>query len=560
MCLKPKPLQPIPGHTFQLVDGLLPATNLYRQVGDKLVDFVSDLDFADLYPAEGQPALSPALLALVTVLQMVEWLSDRQAAAMVVTRLDWKYALHLPLDYSGFNYSVLSEFRDRLVTHQASCRVFDKLLDKLKHLGLIGKHTTQRTDSLAVIGAVRQLSRLELIMETVRVALQALEKADKSWLKQHIPRSWQEGYGQPAQQERLIQTKGAKAQMETQRLIHQTGQDGQWLIELLRSPLTPSNLPELAEVKVLEQVWQQQFELVEGVPTFRTKLSLPASQIIETPHDPEVHYSQKRESSWKGYKVHITETAQGDQPHIITDVTTTSATTTDGEVLGAIQDKLNEREVLPAVQLVDMGYVNGENLEASRLKAIRLVGPIRADTSPQARLENGISLEQFELDYTRQIAQCPGGSQSSSWSGSHERNQKVIEIKFAGEHCQACGLYSRCVMGDKNNPAKPPGRILKLRQYHQEVAARRVEQQQPEFKEIYRRRAGVEASLSEMVRGHGLRFARYIGLAKESLRNVFIGAGTNLKRTACWLAGLRPKPVRKPGLASLRGLNRVVQR
>src|SRR5689334_7180103 len=128
MCLKPKPLQPIPGHTFQLVDGLLPATNLYRQVGDKLVDFVSDLDFADLYPAEGQPALSPALLALVTVLQMVEWLSDRQAAAMVVTRLDWKYALHLPLDYSGFNYSVLSEFRDRLVTHQASCRVFDKLL------------------------------------------------------------------------------------------------------------------------------------------------------------------------------------------------------------------------------------------------------------------------------------------------------------------------------------------------------------------------------------------------------------------------------------------------
>jgi transposase len=213
MCLKPKPLQPIPPDTFQLVDNLLPDTNLYRKIGDKLGDFVSDLDFADLYPATGQPALSPALLALVTILQMVEWLSDCQAAAMVVTRLDWKYALHLPLNYPGFNYSVLSEFRERLVAHQASCRVFDKLLDKLKNLGLIGKHTTQRTDSLAVIGAVRQLSRLELVMETVRVALEALEKADadREWFRQHIPSSWQARYGQPAQQERLIQTKGAKA-------------------------------------------------------------------------------------------------------------------------------------------------------------------------------------------------------------------------------------------------------------------------------------------------------------------------------------------------------------
>jgi transposase len=334
-------------------------------------------------------------------------------------------------------------------------------------------------------------------------------------------------------------------------LIQQTGQDGQWLIELLSREQTTSSLRELAEVKVLEQVWQQQVELVEGLLTFRTKLNLPASEIIETPHDPKVHYSRKRESSWKGYKVHITETVQSDQPHLITDVTTTSATTTDGEALSIIQDQLNNREVLPAVQLADMGYVNGENLEASRLKAIRLVGPIRADTSLQARLEDGISLEHFELDYTEQVAQCPGGSQSSTWSKSHERNQKVIEIKFAGEQCQGCDLYSPCVMGDKSNPAKPPGRILKLRHYHQEVAARRIEQQQPEFKKIYRGRAGVEASLSEMVRGHGLRFARYIGLAKESLRNLFIGAGTNLKRAARWLAGLRPKPVRKPGLASL---------
>jgi transposase len=372
---------------------------------------------------------------------------------MVVTRLDWKYALHLPLDYAGFNYSVLSEFRDRLVKHHASCRVFDKLLGKLKNLGLLSKHATQRTDSLAVIGAVRQLSRLELAMETVRVTLQALEKADSQWLKQHIPSSWRERYGQPAQQERLIQTKGPKAPIETQTLLCQIGQDGQWLLEVLKSQLTPPSLQALAEVRVLEQVWQQQFELVEGVPTLREKLELPASQIIETPHDPQVHYSKKRESSWKGYKVHITETDETDQPQLITDVTTTSATTTDGEALGPIQAKLIERAVLPAIQLADMGYVNGENLQASQLQDIKLVGPIRADTSQQARLEGGISLEQFELDYTQQIATCPAASQSSSWVQSQERGQEVVEIKFAGEHCQACSLYAHCVMGNKSNPA-----------------------------------------------------------------------------------------------------------
>ncbi|MEI6046647.1 MAG: transposase [Chloroflexota bacterium] len=553
MCLKPQPFPEMPAGTLKLASKLLPDTNMYRQIGDKLADFICDQDFVDLYPVEGKPALSPTLLALVTVFQMMEGLSDRQAAAQVVTRIDWKYALHLPLDYAGFNYSVLSEFRDRLVVHKASCKVFDQMLVRLKELGLISKHSTQRTDSLAIIGAVRQLSRLELVLETVRVALEGLEKTDRAWFKLHIPDSWGERYGQPAQQERLVKTKGTAAQTETRALIRQTGQDGQWLIALLKSSFTPLSLQQLPQVAVLQQVWDQQFEVVEGNPTLREKVELPTSQIIETPHDPEVHYSQKRNSSWKGYKVQVTETVELDKPHLITDVTTTLATTTDGEVLQEIQQKLEGREVKPAVQLGDMGYVNGENLHNSQLSGIELVGPIRADTSLQARTEGGVSLEQFELDYQKKTALCPGGKHSISWSQSEERGQTVVKIKFSGRSCAECFLYELCVMGNKNKSTKPPGRLLKLRAYHQEVVARRKEQKQETFKAAYRQRSGVEASLSELVRGHGLRVARYIGLAKESLRNLLIGTGANLKRAARWLGGIRPIPLRKRGLASLGG-------
>jgi transposase len=117
MCLKVNPLPPIPADTAQLVQQLLPASNLFRVIGDQLSELGSDADFADRYPAQGRPALSPALLALVLVFQFLEQLGDRQAAAVVVSRLDWTYAVHRPLAAAGCDHSVLCEFRQRYRLH-----------------------------------------------------------------------------------------------------------------------------------------------------------------------------------------------------------------------------------------------------------------------------------------------------------------------------------------------------------------------------------------------------------------------------------------------------------
>ncbi|MFD1276195.1 transposase [Streptomyces kaempferi] len=139
---------------------------------DRLDGLWDDEDFADWYPRDGRPGLSPAQLATVCVLQFLLGLSDRQAAEAVRCRIDFKYAMAMELDDPGFHHSVLADFRDRLTEADRADRLLDLALARLKEAGLVGQRTTQRTDSTHVLAAVRDLTRLELITEAVRAALE----------------------------------------------------------------------------------------------------------------------------------------------------------------------------------------------------------------------------------------------------------------------------------------------------------------------------------------------------------------------------------------------------
>jgi transposase len=146
----------------------------------------NDQQFVDLFPPQGQPAEAPWRLALVTVMQILEDLSDRQAAEAVRGRLDWKYALSLPLTDAGFDFSVLSQFRTRLIEGQAEAVLFEQMLQVLRERGLVKAGGKQRTDSTHILAAVRTLSRLELVGETLRQALEALAVAAPDWLRQQV--------------------------------------------------------------------------------------------------------------------------------------------------------------------------------------------------------------------------------------------------------------------------------------------------------------------------------------------------------------------------------------
>ncbi len=174
MSLKPEPIDPVPEETARIARAAFPKGNLYLRLRDELGTLYQDEQFADLFPSRGQPAEAPWRLALVTLMQFLEGLSDRQAAESVRSRLDWKYLLGLEVTDAGFHYSVLSEFRSRLLAGGAEARLFEVLLSHFKACSWLTERQRQRTDSTHIVAAVRSLNRLELVGRTLQHALNTL--------------------------------------------------------------------------------------------------------------------------------------------------------------------------------------------------------------------------------------------------------------------------------------------------------------------------------------------------------------------------------------------------
>lgn len=195
MSLHPHLHFPIPEETRRIAQAAFPKGTLCLQMGDHLGTLYQDQQFASLFPTRGQPAEAPARLALITVLQFVEGLSDRQAADAVRGRIDWKYVLALDLTDPGFDFSVLCEFRARLLAGEAEMLLLDTLLMRLQELGLLKTRGRQRTDSTQVLAAVRVLNRLERVGETLRATLNSLAVVAPEWIQSVIPAIWYERYG-----------------------------------------------------------------------------------------------------------------------------------------------------------------------------------------------------------------------------------------------------------------------------------------------------------------------------------------------------------------------------
>src|SRR3954453_17468244 len=168
MSLKPSPIEPVPGETARVARAAFRKGNPLLKLRDELGAIFADADFADLFPERGRPGLAPWRLALVTLLQFREDLSDRRAAEAVRARIDWKYLLGLELDDPGFDASVLCEFRARLLEGAAEERLLDRLLARCRELGLLKARGRQRSDTTHELAAIRTLNRLELVGETLR--------------------------------------------------------------------------------------------------------------------------------------------------------------------------------------------------------------------------------------------------------------------------------------------------------------------------------------------------------------------------------------------------------
>jgi transposase len=542
MSMHPSGLEPIPDETRLLVQRLIPKGTLVTQLRDALGPIYSDEQFAHLFAKRGRPAEAPWRLALVTVLQALEGLTDRQAAEYVRTRMDWRYALALPLDETGFDYSLLSDFRQRVHAAQAQDLLLEPILQVCRERGWLKAHGKQRTDATAVLARVRALSSLESVGESMRAALNALAEQEPAWLSAHLKPDWMERYVH-----RFELARFPKAETQRQRLREQVGQDVAQLLGDIDAAQTPEALRRAPAVGLLRQVFAQHYEQQGQSVRWRDGPAVSNEQRVVSPYDQEARSSRKRDQVWLGYKVHLTETCDQDPtcPQLITQVETTVATLQDSEVLGPIQEHLRAKDLAPAEHYVDQAYPSGAELVKQARLGTRLIGPVGQDTSWQQRQQRGYAATDFQLDWQRQVATCPQGAHSVSWTGPQERHgQPTILIRFATATCRTCAVREQCTHG-------PEGRTLSLppQDVHAALLERRAEQRTPAFVQQYARRAGVEGTLSQAVRTTRLRRTPYHGLAKTHLHHVAIASGINLKRISSHLhaqsLGQPTRPMRR---------------
>lgn len=540
----------IPEQTAAVAHAAFPKGTPIMRMRDTFGALYFNSDFAHLYQAEGAPAYSPARLALICIFQFAEGLSDAQAAQAVGARIDWKYALALPLSEPPIDPSVLVEFRSRLIAGACELTLFTTLLERFSEDGLLRKRGRARTDATHVLAAIRTLGRLECLGETLRQALNALARQAPHWLRRQVPERWFEIYAKPFDDYRLPEAKDKR-----QALAEAIGEDGRLLLKLLQSPHAPSGLLDLAAVQVLGQVWQQQFYPAEPEQALRLRKAedLPESaELICSPIDPQARFSIKRETRWTGYKVHLTESCQQGQPNLITDVLTTVATTPDSVVLPQIQANLAERDLTPAEHVVDTGYMSAANLVSSAEEQIDLIGPCRGEGGWQASSEGALTARQFVIDWEAKQVNCPAGAVSKSWSQSKGRKgQQQISVKFATKDCAKCELRAVCVGSAKG------GRAMTLLPQAQQQAlqAARERQQSEGFKTQYQVRAGIEGTLSQGCRIADLHRSRYWGLAKTRLLHILIATALNFLRVAAWLVDHSRAQTRQSTFASLASLS-----
>jgi IS5 family transposase len=515
------------------------------RVRDALGPLFTDADFtvgpfAEMYSPLGQPGLSPALLVMVTILQFRHNLSDADAAQAVADRISWKYALGLDLDDAGFDPSVLTEFRARLVKDERANALLDLMLDRLKTAGLVRAGGRQRTDSTHVIAGVRRLNRIETVGETLRAALETIAGISPGWIVPLLEAGWDERYGRKVETVRLLSRKNASAQA----LADQIGADGAKLLSAIDADPVAGWMNELSEVATLRLVWQQQYVTTSvGRLCLKTAEELPAAaERVHSPYDPEARYSIKdtgeHPTEWVGSKAHLTESCDPDLPNLVTDVHTTPATEPDVSATTAIQDKLVARGLAPGEHLMDGGYPSAVNIAASAQRGITLVAPVVVQTGRNAR-KGTFTPADFTIDWATGVATCPAGATSRSMRPD---KRGLVAFAFSRRDCRPCPIRDQCTLAAEHVARRI---VVHPEPIHQARMAAHAAQDSEQWRATYNARAGIEGTISEAVRGPNLRYARYRGLAKTHLQNVLSAVAINIGRLGAYF-DVRPTTPRRP--------------
>lgn len=472
-----------------------------------------DDDLKALYdPANGRPSLPPSLMCGVLLLQFYDDVSDQEAAERVVYDLRWKIALHLPLDYAGFDPSSLSYFRKRLAEHGQERYAFDRFIALGRHAGFVPDRVTLLVDTTWVKGAGAVQDTYTLLRKGIRKLLRALGYAAPGKRKrlsvqaQHLvgtyleqdrkaPIDWTDPAQRHAQLQVLVRDADATLALAAAHCDDAEVRATGWLLTKI-----------LGDDVVTDKHGDSQI----GQGTARDR--------VISVTDPEMRHGHKSEAQrFDGFKTAITTEVDSE---LILDVADLPATQGDGQTLPPTLERVEQMAAVTIERVIgDGAYPSGENLAACAVhlpEPIDLIGPLAQSNDPE------VAKSAFQIDPTAQTATCPQGH-TATGNRTQTHGRPAVQYRFSRRVCRPCPLAERCTHNQRS------GRTITTDLYEAYRQALRQRQGTAEFQTWYRLRSRVERKQAELVR-HGWRRTRYLGAVKRRLQRLWIAAAVNLQR------------------------------
>jgi transposase len=496
-----------------ICEQLIPQDSFYRKFREVVAPLISDRDFEGIYCADnGRPAISPALLAMATILQFYKTLSDREMERACMYDIEVKFALGLRLDERPFDHSSLGDFRKRLLDNGREKEIFDRILDHLVENGLIKKNEIQRIDATHVIADIAVPTMVQLVKKSVFEILKPL----KGRYKDAYERIGKEvDLSEYTRESVMSEGAGRPDPDKKRRKLVEVVEDAR---AVLRETRAIGDRDIRRKKDMLRRILQENIEKDEdGDPKEKPNKEKPRNVLV-SPIDPDARCGRKSPTKkFIGYKANVAETAES---RFITNIVAMPGNRNDGKTAVETITAQKAHGIVPEKVIGDTAY--GEGLIRKELKAhgSEMVAPLCVVRSPKTR---GIyPKSMFKYDEKKNTLTCPQGVTTKEII--YDKKKETKNFRFPGTKCNRCQVQDECTRSADGR------RTVGISPVNAELREAEVYNQTESFREDMRLRPPIEGKLSELTRYHGMRRARYRGIRKVSLQFYFTAAAVNIKR------------------------------
>ena len=482
---------------------------------DKVLPLIDEEPFRPFYhPDNGRPNVPVATLIGASVLKEMHDLTDNEVLGSLEFDLRWHYALDIHGLEAHTCQKTLHNFRTLVCTNEMAREIFQDMTGKMIEAASLSTEK-QRLDSTQITSNMAHLSRLSLFTRTIEGFLRSLEKHDAS-LYEGLPKVYHKVYRERS---------GYFADVRSSQAKRRLGKCARHLFDLVDRFRAHPEISQLEAYRLMVRLLEEQCEVEEGqIPKVHLKnpKDIPGDS-LQNPSDPDATYGHKG----KGYKASLTETcSEGNPFQAITDVWVDGAHVSDQTDVPKVIERLEEARTKPEELFADAGYGRGENIVACREEGVALTAPNTLGKAPDM---NKIQLSDFEVsDDATEILSCVQGHRplSCTVSENKKKRKKKVRAIFSQDACSVCEFQSICPV----KRIKGGNYRLEYKLEAMATSKRKQEQEDKDFKERYKIRSGIEATVSEADRVTGLKKVWCRGLDRVRTAVTFKALALNIKR------------------------------